>query len=448
MNNLHKLLTRPQYYALVLCANFLLGCSQEAVVTESVSNAQLPPSVKTKLEQAKASDSFVNAIGVNTHLMFTDSAYGRYDDLIKPKLQELGVRHIRDGGPPHDQVFWSKIQDLGRVGIKTTLTFFGDPIPQVIANVNKTKGAVEAIEGPNETDLDQFNFSYNSKKFPEGTRLYQQKLYTAIKGNPTTKSLPVLMPSMGWGENAQKLGLLKWGDFGNMHSYPGLANPPTDGLDWYYIPHARKIAGKTKPLWVTETGYHNSLGDNAGISEQASGKYLPRLLLENFNRNIQRVYLYEFINQHPDTNSDGQKNFGLLRYDGSPKPAFTAIKNMISLLKDPGAKFGLKSLNYSLSGNTNDVHRTLLQKRDGNFYLVLWQEAKSWDNEKKKDAAIANRTLTLNLNTPISQVVAYQPLKSASPLKRYTNPNGRVKQLQISVPDHPLVLRLVASGKK
>ena len=199
---------------------------------------------------------------------------------------------------------------------------------------------------------------------------------------------------------------------------------------------------------VTETGYHNSTKDDSGMSEKASGKYLPRLLLENFNRNIKRTYLYEFADVKPDpTQSDKENHYGLLRNDGSRKPAYQTIRNLITLLKEPKANFRPGRLDYKLSGDMNEVHRTLLQKSDRSFYLVVWQDAKSWDNKNKKDVAIADRKLTLNLNTPISQVVAYQPMKSINPIWR-SKGTGRVKQLSINVPDHPLVLKLVSASKK
>jgi hypothetical protein len=254
---------------------------------------------------------------------------------------------------------------------------------------------------------------------------------------------------MGWGENAQKLGYLEWGDRCNLHSYPANAERPTYDIDWYFIPHGRTICGNAKPLMVTETGYHNLTKDDSGMSEKASSKYLPRLLLENFNRNIKRTYLYEFADVKPDpTQSDKENHYGLLRNDGSRKPAYQTIKNLITLLKEPKANFRPGRLDYKLSGNMKQVHRTLLQKSDRSFYLVIWQDAKSWDNKNKKDVAIADRKVTLSMNTPISQVVAYQPIRSINPIWRSTGKAGRVKQLSIGVPDHPLVLKLVPASKK
>lgn len=403
---------------------------------------QLVPAAQAAPVTAKSADAFVDIIGVNIHLAYTESAYGKYNEIIKPKLLELGIRHVRDGGY-QDPTFMNQIKELGNLGIKSTLIFAGNPTADVISMAKTLQGAIEAIEGPNESDLAVNNYSYQGQQFPEGTRNYQNNLYAAIKGDADTRYLPVVLPSLGWGENSPQLGYLESGDIGNMHSYPNLGNPPTDGLDSYFIPYAQTVAGKNKPLWVTETSYHNLIADDLGISEEAASKYLPRLLLENFNRDIKRVYLYELIDEYPDTEGDVQQHYGLLRRDGSSKPAYTAIKNLISLLKEPGAKFSPGSLDYTLSGDTGQVHTTLLQKSSGEFYLIVWQEVKSWDNENKKDIGIAKREINLNLNTAISQAKIYDPKNSTSPILTPSSSGDRLNQLTIAVPDHPLVIELI-----
>jgi hypothetical protein len=139
----------------------------------------------------------------------------------------------------------------------------------------------------------------------------------------------------------------------------------------------------------------------------------------------------------------GEWNFGLLRNDGSSKPAFIALKNLISLLENSNGltakSFTRKSLNYTLSGNTSTIHHTLLQKNDGKFYLILWQDVLSFDTKIKTDIAVSESQVTLNLNTLINKAATYQPLKSLTPLDQYANP----QQLQLMVPDHPLVIELV-----
>lgn len=389
---------------------------------------------------AKSADTFVDSIGVNTHLDYSGSPYARFNDLVKPKLQELGVRHIRDGVHLHEELL-NKLRELSKLGIKSNLVF-NNELDTVVAIAKATSGSIEAVEGPNETDLEVSNFSYNGQKFPSATRAYQQDLYTAIKNDSATKYLPVVLPSMGWGENAQKLGYVDSGDYCNMHSFPNIGARPTHDIDWYFIPHARTICGSSKPIIVTETGYHNAVSADYGISEQASSKYLPRLLLENFNRNITRTYLYELIDQ--GTQVDRQARFGLLRNDGSAKPAFTAIRNLISLLSERGASFTPGSLDYSLSGANDELHSTLLQKSNGEFYLILWQDAESWNDPEEKDIPVASREVTVNLNTSISKAEVYQPKNSTTSTSTYNaNSGDRLTKLVVSVPDHPLVIKLV-----
>lgn len=396
------------------------------------------PSVKGQSEQALSADAFVDSIGVAVHLRYLDTPYGKYNSIIKPRLNELGVRHIRDGGS--EPIFLEKLNDLASVGIRSTLVM--DPRdgikPADAVKIAKTvANSVEAIEGPNETDLNEF--SYNGAAFPKGTRIYQKALYTAIKKDPETTALPVLMPSMGWALNASKLGFLSACDLGNMHSYAG-SQPPTHHLDDRYIPNVQIVCGTNKPIMASETGYQNAienLQSKPAISEQASAKYLSRLLLEYFNRRIRRTFLYELINEKQG--DDPEWNFGLLRYDGSPKPAFTAIKHLILLLNDPDSNFSPESLNYQLSGQLTNVHHTLLQKRDGTFYLILWQEVKSWDNVNRKDIIVADKAVTVTLNTAIREVTVYRPLDSITPVQLYSQP----KQIKLGVPDEPVVLKLV-----
>jgi hypothetical protein len=398
-------------------------------------------SIHTEMEQAHSANSFVNSIGINVHLRYLDTAYGNYNEIIRPRLKELGIRHIRDGGK--DSAFFEKLNDLATMGIRSTLVMSpsdGIQPADVATIVQDISQSIEAIEGPNETDIPRFKFFYNQKMFPEGTRDYQSALYRESKADPSTASLPVLMPSLGQGRNATKLGLIQFGDLGNMHSYPSNGATPTTALDTWYIPYARVVCGLDKPIVATETGYHNAISNpssKSAISEQASNKYLSRLLLEYFNRGIQRTFLYELIDSNPGL--DQEQNFGLLRYNGSPKPVFKTIKNLISLLQDPGSDFPLQSLHYSLSGQTARIHHTLLQKRDGRFYLLLWQEVESWDSANRKDLAVTEKTVTVTLETAISEAAIYQPLQSTSPVSQYLKP----QQLSLNVPDYPVLIELI-----
>jgi hypothetical protein len=432
MNNLlTRWMKRYKYYGLtLLCIVLLIGLS----TLMPTSRAQ------AYTEKARSADAFVDSIGVATHLRYTDTAYGRYDDVIKPRLQELGVRHIRDGGK--DDTLFKRLNDLAKSGIKATLVM--DPrdgiTPSNMVNevIKPVRSAIEAAEGPNEWDV-QSQLNYQGQSFPNGVRKYQSEMYSAINSDPSTASIAVLMPSLAFPSNSSRLGRLSSLDSGNMHSYAG-GNIPSQDLDSKWIPSTQIVSGSDKPITATECGWHNAVNDTKasqpGISEKTAGKYVPRLYLEYFNRGVKRTFLYELINERQADNQEN--NFGLLRYDGSPKPAFTSVKNLIALLKDPGDSFEPKTLTYSLSGNLDNVHHTLLQKRDGTFYMILWQESPGFDLNNKRDLALSNQLVTLKINAPMRQATAYYPISSTSSIWTRVKPTS----LQVNVPDHPLVIAL------
>jgi hypothetical protein len=57
--------------------------------------------------------------------LFYDNSvyYQKYNEIVKPKLLELGVRHIRDGGTANLNGYLDRLKELGTLGIRTTLIF-------------------------------------------------------------------------------------------------------------------------------------------------------------------------------------------------------------------------------------------------------------------------------------------------------------------------------------
>lgn len=387
---------------------------------------------QTPLEMAKSADSFIDSVGIVTHLRYTDTSYARFGDVVEPRLRELGIRHIRDGG--NDAGMFEKLNRLAQFGIRSTLVM--DPRDGVmpdnaVETLKKVLPSVIAVEGPNEWDINT-GLTYKGKSFPDGVRDYQTDLYKAVKGNAATSHLAVIAPSMAIPEYGSRLGSLKSVvDMGNMHSYAG-GNRPAQDLDWRWISNTKHVS-EDKPIVVTETGWHNAIGDThasqKGVSEQVAAKYVPRLFLEYFNQGIQRTFLYELMDER--SQPDQENNFGLIRSDGTPKPAFYSLKNLMSLLNDAQGSTALGGLRYSLTGNTQNVHHTLLQKSSGEFYLVLWSDVVSAD-------AAVNQPVTLNLSSPIKQATTYLTNQSINPTGTYATPT----QLALNVPDSPLVVKL------
>ncbi len=388
---------------------------------------------QTIQEPAKSADSFVDSIGVATHLRYTDTSYGKFSEIVEPRLQELGIRHIRDGGS--DPTMYAKMRELATDGIRSTLVM--DPRDGItpdnaVQQIQQALPGVEAVEGPNEWDVNSASMSYKGKSFPDGLRDYQADLYKAVKSNPATANISVIAPSMAFPESGQKVGsVAAYSDYGNMHSYAG-GNVPGQDFDWRWMPLTKAYAGD-RPIIATETGYHNAVNDPSApqkaVSEQVSAKYLPRTVLEYFNRGIKRTFLYELLDQRPASNQEN--NFGLIRADGTPKPAFYALRNLIGLLNDTPGSTASGALSYYFTGDVKNLHHTLLQKSNGDFYLVMWLNSPSTD-------APTTQRVTVNLLTPTQQASTYLPNRSTDATAAFTAPT----RITMDVPDAPIVVKL------
>ena len=197
-----------------------------------------------------------------------------------------------------------------------------------------------------------------------------------------------------------------------------------------------------KPWWVTETGYytapHATTGVyQPGVSEAAQGKYVPRLYLDYFNAGIVHTSVYEIIDEHV-SQSDAESNYGLMHNDGTPKPAYTAMKNMLTLLSDPGASFTpSKPLSYTLAGATPTIRQALFQKRDGRYYLVLWNDVLVYNTSGKTDITNSVVPLAVQFAVQPRSITRYQPLVSATGTT--VTPS---KSVAVSVLDNPVILEI------
>jgi len=386
------------------------------------------------LLRAAPADALADSVGVCVHLSYYDTTYGRYP-LIKQRLVESGIRTVREGAELSNTDVIGKLKELGAMGIKTDLIV--DPhrvSPAQAVQLVKTLGkAVITVEGPNEPNL------FYSDLFPDGIRDYQQKLYAALKADPQTAMIPVLSPALAFpAEIAARIGPVAC-DYGALHPYPG-GQLPDAGLDDTL--RATRIVAPGKPVMTTETGYDTATqvtSGQPGVSEAAAAKYMPRLLLEAFRRGIRRSFFYEFADERPEPGMhDAEQHFGLIRSDGTPKPSFAAVADLIRLFSDPGPAPASGTLAVQMSGDVSDLRSVLFQKRDGRRLLVLWVNGRSYDQDTRADAAVPMQRVTVTFGQPIRGARLYRPSRSGRALAAF----GAATMLTLDVPDEPLVVEI------
>jgi hypothetical protein len=192
----------------------------------------------------------------------------------------------------------------------------------------------------------------------------------------------------------------------NLHVYFGGRNPGSTGwgdvdaqgksygsLAWWM--DQANIDAPGMPIEVTETGYiaYPTTSTPFTVPESVEAAYLPRTLLLDFQHGIKRTYLYELLDE---VSSPG---YGILRDDLSPKPAYTAVENLIANLQDQGPAFVPGGLAYSIEGGGGSLNHVLLEKRDGSFWLVLWLEESSFDPASTTATPVAPQQVTLTLGS-------------------------------------------------
>jgi hypothetical protein len=405
-----------------------------------------PPAPPQKLQGVGSAQGFVDTIGVNTHINYFDRLYGNFD-LVRTRLQQSGIRHVRDGGviqnAGYNNMVYGRWHQLAAFGVKFDMVLdprgsIKQPTAQNISQLlSLAGGAVESLEGPNELD--------DSKKphWIDLTKNYQQELFEAKNQIPSAKSITLIGPSMAFVKNAQRVGdISAYITYGNLHPYPAGGMPSS--VFPAEIQQAAQMYGNKK-LVITETGYHNAVNDQRSqpsISEAAAAKYIPRLYFVDYNWGIVRTYLYEFLDEGSDPGQTNHEfHWGLVRYDGTPKPAFTALANVIHILQEPAggtSSEGPVPPGIGIGGDTQSVQHTFLRKRDGRLYIALWQEVSSYDTKAHKDIQNPPRKVTVTLGKVFRQVNLYNPLRGASPIQQWKN----AKTVTLEVPDSIVLLEL------
>ena len=398
--------------------------------------------------------AFLSSLGIITHIDQGVSG-GSY---VQP-LRYLGVRNIRDGVRNTPQV-----QMLNRVlGVRLDLFLEGGDLQASldIARKMAASGTLLAVEGPNEPN--NFPITYNGEVGGGmGSWLpvarFQRDLYRAVKQDAVLAKYPVLAVTES-GAEVDNVGLqyltipqgagstmadsTRFADYANAHNYVSsngkkyinnqawhaadpILNGPWDGLYGNYgvtwRNHFRGYATEdlpTLPRVTTETGY-DTVSDSGG--ERIQGVVLVNTYLAQFKRG----WSYTFIYQLRD-GEGGNDHFGIYNSNSTPKLAATYIHNLTSVLADAGAPIATGSLDYSIKDMPSTVHDLLLEKSDGTFELIVWDENTSGSDD-----------VTITLDRTYNTINIYDITAGASPIKTHT----QADRVLLHLNDHAQIIEI------
>ena len=385
--------------------------------------------------QAVRAADFTNSIGINTHLDFSVTAYSNVS-VVEAALSYLGVKQVRDAMQfTNSPTLFAQV--AAATGIRYDLFLPPGTEADLTGDLNDIKqlpaADILSVEGRNEPDL-------YGPGFQQGIT-DQITLFQFARQN--LPGLPVIQESFaGLPDYINAGDQSAYADYGNAHTYFGTGNNPGLG-DWIGTLNGYALqATPGKPVIITESGYYTtgSTVDPHTVDLMVQAKYTLDLVLDAYQDGDVKTYLYELLDQRSgDGNSED--NFGLFNSNGTPKPAATAVRNLLTLLADTGGGatgFQAGAMNYSLSGLPAGGNSFLTEKSDGSYWLAVWDDARLSGPVTPTDVTVPPSAVSINLGFT-ANIQVFDPLTGTTVEQ---TANG-VSKITVSVPDHPVLVEIV-----
>jgi hypothetical protein len=121
----------------------------------------------------------------------------------------------------------------------------------------------------------------------------------------------------------------------------------------------------------------------------------------------------------------GNQKFGFYKPDYTPRKAAVYLHNLTTILVDDGRVGQPGRLGYSVQDQPATVHDLLLQKKDGTFELVVWNEQLKGSTEVK--VSLGGRAATVKV---------YDPTVGTEPVQLVRD----AESVSLSLSDHPVVI--------
>lgn len=435
----------------------------------SVAHAQVSPAVtqsSTRYAPTFRADDFSDFVGINgapiKTRIYQDGPFKGAGTTFDPQVfYDLGIRHYRMALkydltlPDQPQQVLAAFKKSGAQALMLI-----DPnksgTPSELVNLVRqyAPNTIGGIEGPNELNNkfppQNLNLKYKGQTDEAAGSLYMSDVYAALKADAKTKSIPVVAFTAIFTDYRLAKPHDAF-DYSSMHSYQNYDVPSSSLLqNITRFNNILPIGGICKPFVPTECGYNVEADVTNGTfktgSLRAQALNIPMLLAEYFRHGIKRTYLFA------TQNADG---YGLQESDLKTKrPSYFALKNFLSQIKDATwnpqtlkwntKKFAPRALIFNYQAPPT-IHSVTLQKSNGEYTLMIWNEVKNLDPDAKKDIINAPIAVSLKLQTPVQNQVTIltQNDKGAYDTTNATIQNG---VLNLQVPSSVMLVKIKPQG--
>ncbi|MDE8345432.1 MAG: hypothetical protein POH28_04545 [Acidocella sp.] len=395
--------------------------------------------------------AFIAAIGVNTHIPYTDGAYANIGNMLAD-AHYLGVSNLRDSitdGQNGAAPLASYIR-LAAAGMHFTIlsgvsghltdATLAAKLKLIDRLAHAAPGSVVAVEGVNE--INNFPITFNGVPGLQGAVDMQRALYRAVHADPALPGVSVdyftgyAAGDYGPGPSPEAVAGLA--DYDNQHPYPNDAQPPSRWVDPKHVlgNEPRGIG----PAVYTETGYSSDPKLPGGVNQDVQAKYELDLLCDAARYGVSRVYLYELLDAYPPGSPQGYDGYGLFNPNNTPKPVATALHNLTAILAAgamPAKPGALPPLAFTLPGSP-PPYTLVLRKSANTVDILVWREPEIWDEARHVEIPAPVITETMRFAAPHARIAIFDPLISDHPIQTAQ----AVSQVIFAVSDHPVIVEI------
>ena len=411
---------------------------------------------------------FLNSIGVVSTFPDRGQPLDKTIGMIRYcgfRWVRAGIEGLSDEGPTTIRTFLDLHRKTG-VRFSWGLVSGGTDLHLLLetGRVLAKAGALLAFEGNNEPN--NWGVTYKGEKGGGRNHSWlpiaklQRDLYSAVKADPMLAHYPVWSISEPGGER-DNVGLqfleippgartlmpvgTKYADYANVHNYiyhPHSPDPadnkvwnaadPTaasrvDGLFGNFgITWKKGFRGYAQDQLDTLPRVTTETGTNVGgqVTEAIQGDNLLNVYLAQFKRGYTYTSVYLLRDR---TDEGGNQTFGFFRPDYSARKAAFYLHNLTTILADNGRLGAPGQLDFAIENQPRTVHDLLLQRSDGVFQLVIWDE-RLLDKDK----------VAIRLGAGKSSLRIYDPTKGIEPIQTLTDASS----VGLILSNHPVVIEV------